>query len=302
MSKTQTPPVAIFELIPHSSQGAGFVREDTIGTPNPIRIIHPKTRVIMNTSVVRAESEKTPGTFVNIPIRHIYGQETILQKQQEAENMTTSTRDKIIFINGFLTVTRDGANVGLYDFLMANAQNITNENRVDNGGTITPVFRQVKAEENAGKQNHIEFKQTEAIAYISKLVKKLDDGSFEYDEDGIDILCGTHGIHAAGSGQKINALIAFAKTDPDAFLAEAKTSEQKMFIEIKHALALKVISMEGTIIAYADNTPIKKLSNAQNTDEKKVNALAAFFSKVENRDAYDLFQQKLAEAKELAIA
>lgn len=301
MNKTQTPPVAIFELIPHSAEGAGFVREDTINTPNPIRIIHPKTRVIMNTSVIRVESEKTQGTFVNVPIRHIYGQEAILQKLQEAENMTTSTRDKIVFINGFLTVTRDGANVGLYDFLMANAQNITNEKRVDNGGTITPVFRQVKAEENAGNQNHIEFKQNEAIAYISKLVKQTEDG-FEYDEDGIDIMCGTHNIYAEGYGQKINALIAFAKTDPAAFLAEAKTSEQKMLIDIKHALALKVITMEGAVITYADDTLIKKLSNAQNTEEKKANALAAFFSKVENREAYELFQQKIAEAKELSLA
>lgn len=302
MNKTQTAPeVAIFELIPHSAEGAGFVREDTINTPNPIRIIHPKTRVIMNTSVIRQESELTPGTFVNVPIRHIYGQEVILQSQQEKENMQTSVRDKIVMINGFLTVMNDGATVGLYKFMLANAQNVSNENRVTNGGSITPVYRQVKAEQNAGNQIHAEFKQNEAIQYISKLVKQTEDG-FEYDEDGIDILCGTHGIHADGPGQKINALIAFAKTDPDAFLAEAKTSEQKMFIEIKHALALKVISMEGAVIAYADNSLVKKLSNAQNTDEKKVNALAAFFSKVENREAYELFQQKLAAAKELAIA
>ena len=79
-------PVAVFELIPESKRGAGFVREDTIGTETPIHLIHPKNRVVQNESVKRVK-QKIEGkeVFVNVRTRYIYGQTITLKEDQEAK-------------------------------------------------------------------------------------------------------------------------------------------------------------------------------------------------------------------------
>lgn len=294
-------PVAIFELIPLSRTGSGFVREDTRELPDDqkVRIIHPKNRVIMSTSIERVESKEEPGTFINKPTRYIYNQQVTDFEKQVSANMTTSVRDKIVFINGFLTVPKDGAFVGLYKFMMEHAQNATNPNRVE---SLQVIFRQIKPSAEAHDKNILDLKIGQAMGIIMKLVKEKG-GSFEYDEERIDALCIPFGVVAESPSQQAQALIAIAKTRPVEFLEFAKKSEQTISIEIKHALQLKLIKIEGTGIFYTEGEEkIKAFSNAQNTDEKKLAGLASYYQKEEGKEAYDLFKEKLAAAKEKAVA
>lgn len=289
-------PVAIFELIPVNSTGSGFVRTDTVNLPEDqqIRIIHPKNRVIMNESIVRVKNEED-GTWDHVPTRYIYNQREIYKEKQEAKKMVTSNRDKIVFINGFITMPKDGAYIGGYEFMMNHAQNESNPNRVE---SLQPIFREIKPEKQAQDKNVYDFQLGQCLGIINKLVKEKS-GVYDYNEEDIDALAFQFGVAADSPAQKVASLIAFAKTKPDVFLETSKKSEQTVSIEIKHALQLNVIKIDGNAIVYTEGgSKIKSFSNAQNTNERKLSALGSYFQKEEGKEAYVLFKEKLLAAKE----
>lgn len=299
--------VLILELIPFSQAGSGFVREDTVELPEDqqVRVMHPKNRVIMNTSIVRQESKETPGTFINVPTRFIYNQEEIFKDKQEEAKMTTSIRDKVVFIKGIRTVPNDGAFVGEYKWAKNHAQNESNPNRptnADGSPLLQPVFREVRAKAKAHDKNLYDFQLAQAMGLLYKLIKEKA-GGYEYQEDEIDAICSNFAVQADSPEQKWRSLVELAKADPELFLNTAKTSEQTVSIEIKHALQLKLIKIEEGAIFYTEgeNPLIKKFSNAQNDDKKKLDALGSYFQKVEGKEAYELFKAKLEEAKVAAI-
>lgn len=300
--------VLILELIPLSNEGSGFVREDTAELPpdEQIRIIHPKNRVILNTSVISVPSEKTKGTFVNKVTRVIYNQEEIMKDVQDDAKMSTSIRDKIVFINGFRVVPNDGAFVGEYKWAKSHAQNVDNPNRpmkADGSALLQPIFREVKPEKKAHDKNVYDLLLSQALGFINKeLVSQVKDG-FEYKEEAIDAVAANFGIQGDTPAQKVSALIAFAKAKPETFLELAKNSEQTVSIEIKHALQLKLIKFEDGAAFYTEgeNPKIKTFSNVQNTDDKKASALGSYFQKTEGKEAYELFKARLDEAKVASV-
>lgn len=293
-SKASKYPVAIFELLPASKNGSGFVREDTVGTADPIRILHPKNRVIQNVSVKKVESETEKGVFINVPTRYIYGQEVILQKKQDEQNIQPNPKtDKVVFINGLLTVPKDGAFVGLYNFMKEHAQNITNEGRIE---SLQPIFREIKPSEDAHKDNFTDFLIVEAIGYIKALVTEKA-GKFVYNEERIEALCPLFNVYAETIEQKTTALIAIAKADPQGFLNKAKANEQTVLIEVQHGLLLKVIGFEGNTAVYIDKKAKIKEFPGLKDDEARKTALANYFSTIDGKDAYDLFKVELSAAK-----
>jgi len=308
MSTDKKIEVAIFELIPMSKVGSGFVREDTKDLPaeQQIRLLHPKNRVIMNTSVVKQESKENPGVMVNVVTRAIYGQEEIIKENQDKANMSTSIRDKVVFINGLRIVSNDGAFVGQFKWMKSHAQNETNPNRpVDAHGnpTLPPVFREVRAEKTAHDKNLTDLYGAQAMGIILKLVKQKGDG-FEYQDEAIASLCSIFGVVYDTPAQGVAALMALAKAKPLTFIELAKTGEQTVSIEIKHALQLKLIKIEGSTIIYTEGESpmIKKFANTANTEEKKLAGLGSYFLKEEGKEAYELFKAKLSEAKVSATA
>jgi hypothetical protein len=299
-------PVAIFELIPHSKNGANFVREDTIGTANPVVLNQPKNRVIMSESVIKVESKEEKGVFVNVPTRYVYNQEVILKSKQDDMGILPNPKtDKIIFINGLLTVPKDGAFVGLYNLLKTHAQNLTNPDRpvnLDGEPLFQPIFREIKPAEDANESNFDEFMIVEAVGYIKGLVTEKG-GKYIYNEERIDALTSLFGVYGESVEQKTTALIAYAKADPQGFLVKAKANEQVMNIEVQHALKLGVISFEGNTVIYPGEIPekIKSFGGREMSEAKKISALANYFSIVDGKDAYMVFKAKLLSAKEEAL-
>lgn len=300
--------VLILELIPESKNGSGFEREDTVNLPEDqkVRIIHPKNRVILNTSIIQQPSKNDPKVMVNVVTRVIYGQEEIIKTNQEEAKMTTSLRDKIVFINGFRMVPNDGAFVGEYKWAKSHAQNESNPNRpLNTAGNplLHPVFREVRAEKTAQDKNIYDLQLAQALGFINEKLVKQKGGEYTYIEEEIETVAANFAISADSPAQKVAALIAFAKAKPDVFLATAKSSEQTVNIEIKHAVQLKLIAIDGLMVKYTEgeNPVIKTFSNAQNTDEKKLAALGSYFQKVEGKEAYELFKQRLEAAKAAVI-
>ena len=291
-------PVAIFELIPASQNGANFVREDTIGTQNPIVLIHPKNRVIQNESVVKMKNVKGDA-FVNVPTRYIYNQDIILKKEQETNNIQPNPRtDKINFINGLITVPKNGAFVGLYEFLKQHAQNLTNPERIE---SLQPIFRELKPAEDAHEANFNEFLSTEAIGYIKEMVTVNKDKTYSYNEDRIDAICPLFGVVADSYEQKVTALIQVAKADPQTFLVKAKTVEQTMEIEVSHGIKLGVIAFEGNTALYVGKNLKIKTWPGRLAEEKKNQVLAQYFSSSDGKEAYELYKAELAAAKAESI-
>ena len=298
--------VLILELIPFSHCGSGFVREDTANLPEDqqITIMHPKNRVIMNTSIIRQETAPGSKVFINVETRALYNQQEIIKTKQDEAKMLPSLRDKIVFKNGFRTVPNDGAFVGEYAWAKNHAQNESNPNRpqtADGNPLLQPVFREVRAKAKAHDKNIYDFQLAQAMGILYKLVKEKANG-YEYQEDEIDAVCQNFEVRADSPEQKWRTLVELAKADPEVFLKAAKTSEQTVAIEIKHALQLNVIAIDGLVVKYTDdNSAIKTYSNVQNTDEKKLTALGKFYQSAEGKEAYELFKAKL-EAAKVAVA
>lgn len=299
--------ILILELIPVNKIGSGFEREDTLNLPEDqkVRIIHPKNRVIMNTSIIQQKSEESDA-MINVVTRSIYGQQEIIKTNQEKANMTTSNRDKIVFINGFRMVPNDGAFVGEYKWAKSHAQNESNPNRPVNAAgdpLLQPVFREVRPEKTAQDKNIFDLQLAQALGFINEKLVKQKGGEYTYNEEEIDAVASNFAISADSPAQKVSALIAFAKAKPDVFLEKAKSSEQTVNIEIKHALQLKLIAIDGHVVKYTEgeNPVIKTYSNVQNTDEKKLSALGSYFQKVEGKEAYELFKQRLEAAKAAVV-
>lgn len=300
--------ILILELIPLNRQGSGFVREDTVELPEDqkVRIIHPKNRVIMNTSMIQQPSPDNKEVMINVVTRYIYGQQEIIKTKQDEAKMSTSLRDKIVFVHGFLIVPNNGAYVGQYNWAKSHAQNESNPNRplnADGNPLLQPVFREVKPEKKADDKNIYDLKVAEAMGFINgKLVKSKGDG-YEYNEVEIDKIIPNFSIAAdMDPALKVSALIAFAKAKPEVFIKLVKEIDQVIVIEIKHAIELKMISIVGDSIVYTEGSEVlKKYSNVQNTDEKKLNALANFFQRADGKEAYDLFKARLETAKAATV-
>lgn len=302
-------PVAIFELISASAIGAGFVREDTINSKDPVYIVHPKNRVIMSESVVPRESETEKGVFVNVPTRYIYGSPIILKEEQDQKGVKPNPMtDKINFINGFITVPKNGAYVGLYNMLKSHAQNLSNPEApkdLDGNFILTPIFREIKPAEDAENTSLSEFLKSESVMYIRQFVNEKG-GHYTYNEERIEALAVLFGVYGETVQQKTEALVAFAKTDPQIFLTKAKANEQTVLIEISHAIRLKVISFEGSSAVYVPEPgeqPTKiKTFTGRISEDNMPNKLADYFGTVDGKQAYDLFKAKLDAAKQKILS
>ncbi len=296
-------PVAIFELLPKGS-GSGFIREDTVRSATPIEIIHPKNRVVINRSVVRKESVDGKGNkvFVNVPTRYIYGSQLIYEKDQKLEGLMPNPKvDRIEFKNGLLTVPKDGATVGLYEFMTSHAQNVSNEGR-KGLEHLEPIFKEIKPAENAQELNMNEFLMAEAVTYVRSLMTEKGNKGYIFAEERIDALCNLFNVQSETYEQKVSSLLYYAKTNPKHFLIEAKKSEQIAVIEVQHGLKLKVIVFEGNTCLYVNRQEKIKTFAGNLSDEKKINALANFFKSVDGAQSYEIFKAELGAAKEAALS
>jgi hypothetical protein len=294
-------PIATFELLPNAT-GSGFFREDTVRTANPIEIVYPKNRALINRSVVRQKDEKTDA-YINVEIRYIYGQPVILKAEQEKMNIKPNPRmDRVEFKNGILTVPKNGATVGLYEFLTNHAQNISNPEHAQHFSHLKPIFREIKPAEDAQQINKTEFEIAEAKMYIKQFLSEKN-GGYEFQEERIDALANQFNVVAESYEEKVKGLLHYAQLNPVYFITEARKTEQTTLIEVSHALKLKVIEFAGNTAMYVEkDEKIKSFTGNLNSEEKKMKALANWFQTNEASEAYELFKAELSAAKQANLS
>jgi hypothetical protein len=293
-------PVMFVQLC--DQRDSGWVMDGTGGTKNEVRITSPSAEFIPNKGfrlVKQVNPETQKEEWVNEPIRFIKNQHIISfheQRQKGIEPSKTKLEDKIIIKGGNFSVTREGAFIGLYDYLQQVFYNESNPNRPQSAKAIYKVIELGKIEEVF---NESEVAYADSIQFISTLYSKQGDKKFIYNEDRINSLCQIFMIFAETPAGKISGLMAWARKDPANFLDKALRFEQTIQMEITHALELSVMKFDGNTALYCNKDKvIADLGRGNLKHETKINKLGDLFGTPEYKAVYDEFKVELSAAKD----
>ena len=300
MSK-EKPDVLLIELC---KQGhSGFFQDDTIGTGNPIELKSASLTYVPTTGY-RGVKWTDPATGKEIrkleQIRWIKGQDEILVSKQKELGLEPERSGNVITIErDAMAIVKEGANVGLYNYLNEVS---FNENAIMRSEKATALYRTLKADQNTDELNEKDLIQADAVKFVGELYAKKADGKYLYKEDKIDSYCNMFGIVADSFSGKINGLMSYAKMYSKEFLEKAVKLEQTTITEISHALQLNVIKFDKSVAMYATkDSIIKDLGGVKMSLEDKVENLAAYFRTADGADAYKEFKAELEYAQEKAL-
>lgn len=297
--KREAAPTLFIELA--DQRDSGYVLDGTIGTKHETRLTCPKSRFIPSRGFRLVEG-KNPETgkdeWYNEEIRYIKNQRVLSVVQQQSKGIKPSRmalEDKIRIDGGNFSVTREGAFIGLYDYLMDVFYNGSNKNRPASATVIFKVKEVGKAEEEF---NENEIAYSDAIQFLKTLYRREGKG-FVYDEGKINALAGMFVMYAETPAGKISGLMGFAKKDPVSFLQKAMKFEQTVITEIAYAVELNVIKFDGNTAVYCNKDKvIADLGRGNLKAETKMSKLADLFNTAEHKDAYEEFRIELQTAME----
>lgn len=277
-----------------NQKGSGFIQEGTERLPEPIEISAPSSRSILTTSYYFKKDKDGVPRRVNI--RFIHGVEEVeVQKQKAAGHEPNPLQDLIVFKNGKLTVAREGNTIGLFDFLRKTSQNKTNPDR-DPSATV--VFEEIVPEKEKSGLNDFEFAQADAVSKVRALIVERKGDHIKYDEDKLGVYCGLFNVTSDTLSGKLNALLGLAKTNPEMFINQVDSLENKVQLEILHAEELQMISFTSTTVQYTTKDKIiMTFTGASQSLEKRRERLVTFFQTPGGAVAYQEFLAELEAAK-----
>ena len=299
--KKEKAPVLFIELC--DQRDGGWRMDAANGEPNPngARITSPSAEFIPNRGF-RLVKGKNPNTgkdeLYNEEIRYIKNQrELSVEKQKQLGIFPSKNKleDKIIVKRGGFSVTREGAFIGLYDYLKEVFYNATNPDR---SNSAKKIFRVVEVGKSDEEFNEAEIAYADAVQFIGTLRQK-QGSKFIYDEQRIDALCQLFLVYAETPAGKMAALVGHAKRNPADFLNKAMKLIQTIQTNIVYGLELSVIKFDGNVAAYCHKDKvITDFGRGNLSQEKKIDKLADFFSAPENKAALDEFMVELEVAAE----
>lgn len=297
--KKAKAPTMFIELV--DQRDSGWILQGTIGTKNETRLTSPSAEFIPNRGFRLVEAinpETGKPELQNEEIRYIKNRAVLSVAEQQRKGIfpaKNKLEDKIIIKGGNFSVTREGAYIGLYDYLKDSFYNISNPNRPASAKAIYKVVELGKKEE-ALNENKLAI--AEAITFLGTLWSKQGN-QFIYNEDKINALCQAFLVFAETPSGKLNGLMAYAEKDPVQFMNKALKFGQTIVMEIGHALELSVIRFNGNKVAYCGKDKvIASLGTGNISQEKKINRLADLFGTDEFKAAYEEFKVELDAAKE----
>ncbi len=289
LPKKEKPRVIFIEVA--DKRDSGFVRDGTEGTKYEERLNCPGKLVVPSYSFRHAYDEVAKEHY-NEEIQYIKGQREIsVQKQREKGLKPNPKMDKIIIEKGHMSIAREGADIGLFDYMEKSFWNASNPDRSPNASALYKVVDLTKIEEMI---NERDLKINEAVAMVYTLqVKK--GGEWIYQEQRIDSFCELFNVSAERYASKITALAGIAKMYPDEFLDKVAIFEQKSATTVAHALQLSVIKFEGNVAVYVKKDKIiKDLGLGNMKHDQKIEELATY---LRSKDGYEANQELEAEVE-----
>ena len=276
---------------------SGFYLDGTRGTQYEQQLHAPTVSWIPTEGISVEVDDK--GVRRNKRIRHIKGCEILDPIEQEKNGWKPNrNNDKIPLDNGFISVPREGATIGTYDYLKQATYFFDNPLRPD---SATPIYREVKIDERAVELVDEDELVTVAKSkiYALRLTTGNKENPYNYNEDKINAYCQLLNIWEETPQRKVFLLLEKAKSDPRSFLNIITKAEQTVITEISHALQLNVIKFEGNTAQYnKENKVIATLGTAKMSNDKKVEALASFLQTPEGNGALTELRTNLEIEKE----
>jgi len=299
----EKPKVIFIELV--DQQDSGFIQEDTQGLPTQVQLRAPTVRFIPNEGRRRGVKvdDKGKKIYYNEAIRYIKN-ETIISKDEQKrlgiEPSPEKREDLIPIEKGYATIVREGAAVGLFDYIMDVFYN--EDNHLKHPNKATKIFRVLEVDKQAEEINEQEMIAADALTYIATLYDKLGKNQYKYKEDKINAICELFAIVAETMPTKTYAIIQFAKKFPREFLVKVQKLEQTAITEVIHGLELSVIRFEKNMAEYVSKDKvIKSLGTGTYSKDKQIEMLADYFRTPDGNTAYTEFRAELEAAKEKAL-
>jgi hypothetical protein len=286
----EKPPMVFIELVDQGN--SGFIQDDTIGTPTPMQLRAPGIRFIPNEGYRRGKkvdviNGKEKEVSFNEKIRYIKNEVIISLAEQRRlgiEPSPLAREDKIPIEKGYATIVREGATIGLYDFIVEAYYNESNPHRSEKA---TAIYRVLKLDERAEQINEDELIAADAIKYVGTLYNKVGKNQYQYNEERINGICEFLGIFAETNATRIQALMSLAKQRPAWFVEKVTKFEQTTITEVTHALELNVIRFNGNIAEYVSKEKIlKNLGAGKHSHDQKIGKVADYLRTAEGHEAY----------------
>src|ERR1019366_1488010 len=126
-----------------------------------------------------------------------------------------SVADKIMVKNCRMSVAREGANVGLFDYLVKNVE--FNESNSDILPEARPIYKIIDLNKIDEVENENAMLQNEAMSFVFGLQTKRGD-IYVYQEDRINNLCELFSVFAETFPKKVKLLADNAKLYPVDFM------------------------------------------------------------------------------------
>lgn len=268
-------PVLHLELV--EKRKSGFILDGTRGTKNEHEIDAPTAAWVPQVGfrLTKGTDEDGKPLFYNEEIRYIKHQREISVEEQKKKGIqpTPNKReDKIIIDKGFMTIKREGAYIGLYDYLK---QSFYNESNPDRSEAATAIYREIDLESKAEQFNDNDIAMADAIQYVGRLVQKSGK-EYKYNEEKINSICQLLQIYAETPASKLNMIMQRAKALPFEFMNLVMKFEQTIETEVTHALELKVVRFKGNIMEYSNKDKVIMDLGAGNLiHEKKIEKAAS---------------------------
>lgn len=289
MTEVEKPPILFIELVDQGN--SGFIQDDTFNTPTPNQLRAPGVRFIPNEGFRRGVKTdmvngKEREVFFNERIRYIKNEVIISlaeQKRLGIEPSPLAREDKIAIEKGYATIAREGASIGLYDYIFEAYYNDSNPFRSEKA---TPLYRVVKMDQKAEQFNEDVLIAADAVKYVGSLYNKTPKG-YIYNENKIDAVCELLSIVAHTYATRIQALMSLAKQNPEWFLNKVIKLEQTTVTEVAHALELNIIRFNNNTAEYTGKDKVlKNLGAGKLSHDQKISKLADFLRTAEGHEAY----------------
>jgi hypothetical protein len=289
--------VGIFVLL--NQQPSGFIQKGTEKMPEPIELMNPGKKSILTRSAYARPLKGGKKGFERVKIRYLASSTKIhIDEQVDEGAVENPVDDRIEFTNGQIVVAAEGSGVGMLNFMRHDSRNALGKDRIK---SVEPVYTEIFPEKEKVEDNEEVFAQAEAVVYINKLIISKTVKGVEYEEDRLNALARLFNVVADTPAGKISGLIANAKIAPADFLKKAKEYEQSIVIDISHAVALGLISLEGTKASYVGTQEIITTYSDKLSTDQKTQKLAAFFTTKEGEHHYKKFVIELNDKKEKNI-
>lgn len=297
-AKKEQVPVKYYEIV--DRKDSGFIMDGTGGTPYQQQLTAPSIQWISEKAMTAVHKD---GTKHYVPIRYINRCDTIDPIEQEKRGFVPNRfEDKIPIENGFFSVEREGATIGLYDFLEAAFWNQDNPDRPDN---VQARYREIRLDKKAVALLDEDEILTQAKSLIYEL--RLNTGNaktpYKYNVDRIDAICRLVNVWDETPERKLILLLQKATQFPKEFLDTVVKAEQTVITEVSHALELNVINFDINVAQESEGSKIIYTVDGEKlSQEQKIEKLAAWLSTEAGNAALTKMRAQLEIAKEKSLA